>query len=90
MLPSAHRVPRSMFFLAGALLSAACFWFLSQWFTIFHDWLDPAATYDTRPSWLVVLMAAVSVLPWIALMTMVLLRRWRGPVYRLLAFGVAC
>ncbi len=88
MLSSAHRAPRLMCSLVEALLSAACFRSLSAWFTMFHDWLGPAATYDARPSWLVVLMAAITVLPWIALMTMVLLRRWRGPGYRLLAFGV--
>ena len=87
MLAFARRAPRLTLFLAGVVLSAACFWFLSQWFTIFNGWFGLAITYDTRPPWLVTLMAAVTALPWLSLGTLVLLRRWRGPAYRPVAFA---
>ena len=85
-----RRVPRLTFFLAGAALSTACFWFLSQWMTIFNGWLGLGVTYDTRPGWLVTLMSAVPTLPWLLLAAVVVLRWRRGVAYRplVLALGL--
>lgn len=87
MPPLLRSRPGVSWFLAGAALSALCFWCLSFWFTIANDWLGLGITYDTRPWWLVSVMTTVSLLPWVSLGLMVLLRRWRGPVYRVMAFG---
>jgi len=82
-----RRRPTVNWFSAGAALSALCFWSLSFWFTIANDWLGLRTTYDTRPWWLVSAMTTASLLPWLALGLVVLLRRWRGPAYRATAFG---
>lgn len=90
MSPFVRRFPRLTFFLAGLVVSTACFWFLTQWGTIFNGWLGLSATYDTRPAWLVVLMSVATALPWL-LFTAVMLLRWRrGAAYRpfVLALGL--
>ena len=60
MSPFVRRFPRLTFFLAGLMVSTACFWFLTQWVTIFNGWLGLSVTYDTRPAWLVVLMSVAT------------------------------
>ena len=87
MPPLLRPRPAVSWFCAGAALSALCFWCLSSWFTIVNDWLGLRITYDTRPWWLVSAMTTASLLPWLSLGVMVLLRRWRGAAYRATAFG---
>lgn len=87
MSPLPRPRPAVNWFCAGAALSALCFWCLSSWFTIVNDWLGLRITYDTRPWWLVSAMTTVSLLPWLSLGLIVLLRRWRGPAYGATAFG---
>ncbi|MBA5873279.1 MAG: hypothetical protein GDA66_01845 [Nitrospira sp. CR1.2] len=87
MPPLLKRRPTVSWFCAGAALSALCFWSLSSWFTIANDWLGLRTTYDTRPWWLVSAMTTASLLPWLVLGLVVLLRHWRGPAYRATAFG---
>ena len=59
----------------------------SSWFIIVNDWLGLGLIYDTRPQWLVARMTVASLLPWLSMALMVLLRHWRGPAYRATAFG---
>lgn len=85
-----QRFPRLAFFLAGVAISAACFWFLTQWMAIANGWLGLGITYATRPVWLVGLMSVATILPWLLFAT-VLILRWRGGVaYKpfVLAFGL--
>lgn len=87
MPPLLRRRPTVSWFCAGTALSALCFWSLSSWFTIANDWLGLRITYDTRPWWLVSAMTTASLLPWLSLGLVVLLRRWRGAAYRATDFG---
>lgn len=88
IMPSLSRLKSGLpWFLAGATLSAVCFGLLSSWFIIVNDWLGLGLIYDTRPQWLVAGMTVASLLPWLSIALMVLLRHWRGPAYRATAFG---
>ena len=88
IMPSLFRLKSGLpWFVAGATLSAVCFGLLSSWFIIVNDWLGLGLIYDTRPQWLVAGMTVASLLPWLSIALMVLLRHWRGPAYRATAFG---
>lgn len=88
MAPFLSRFPRLSFVIAGAIVSSGCFVFLSQWFTIFNEWLGMAVVYDTRPPWLIAIMFAAAWLPWILLVVVLGLRLRRGPTYKPVAFSL--
>ena len=60
MAPFLTRFPRLSFVIAGAIVSSGCFLFLSQWFSIFNEWLGMTVVYDTRPFWLVAVMSVAT------------------------------
>jgi hypothetical protein len=81
------RYPRTIWFLAGMLLSAASYWLLAHWLPLANEWLGLQVVYDTRPRWLRIAMAVVNWLPW-ALLLVVIVVRWRfGPGVRPLAYA---
>jgi hypothetical protein len=90
MPPLFPRFPRLAFFLAGAAISTACVWFLTQWMAIANGWLGLGITYATRPVWLVGLMSVAAILPWLLFATVLILRWRRGVAYKpvVLALGL--
>jgi hypothetical protein len=88
MAPFLTRFPRLSFVIAGAIVSSGCFLFLSQWFSIFYEWLGMTVVYDTRPFWLVAVMSVATWFPWLLLVVVIGLRVWRGSTYRPIAFSL--
>ena len=87
MLILFRRWPRLAFFALGFLTAALCGWLLANWLEIAADVFGMNVVYDTRPTWLRAIMAAVQWLPWVALAMLTLVRINRGRVVRPLAFA---
>lgn len=79
--------PRLVFYAAGLLTTALCGWLVANWLDVASSVFGLAVSYDTRPTWLRLLMTAVTWLPLATLAVLIVVRVVKGQAARPLAFA---